>query len=316
MKKLQSLFILVLVLISGYARSQCVNVRFSSTATTWPTVNALPTYGVNKTQFLCLQQNLVAPAAAATTVFLSSPSGVTVTNWEVIGTGITLTGLPSNTQCTFQLNAAPATPFDFGKIRIAVRYSNGVCGCVDTLDIFRVMSPALTTSFANIQGQTCLVPGAKANFLVEPRFSKPTNIGLGIGIDGYTWSVLDNATGGVGTWFTGNPNNSTLSMSGDSSALEIQSPILGWINSTATIRVKQGSRCNNVQSTLLVQKGAPTATITATLPNALYTITNNGTQVVTACLNAGPITTFTTPTQPITLTAPPARASTAGTTTA
>lgn len=210
-----SLFVLF-VLISGYARSQCNNLRFSSTANTWPTVNPLPVLGT--TQYLCLTQNLTTPLPAAVRVYTSTSGGATGVSWQPLGTGITLTN-QSNSFCDFQF-ALGTSPFDFGKCRIKVTYNGGVCKCSDTLDIYRVMNPQSVGSFPPIQGPVCLAPGQVGSYYVDPRFSRPANISLGIGVDGYDWSVLNDNTVGVGDWTQGATPGATAGLlaSGDNSA--------------------------------------------------------------------------------------------------
>ena len=305
MRVLKQSFFLFFVLASGYARSQCTNLRFTLTSgNAWPTVNPLP----GNPQRICLQQNL-ASAGATVRVYTSAPVAISGVSWTVLGTGISKVAPENNQECGFQ-TTTPGTPFDFGKARVVVRYTAGLCGCIDTLDIFRQMNPAATSSFAPIQGPVCLVPGAKGAYYVDPRFSRPANINLGIGLDGYNWSILNNgSTGatGVGTWSIGPTTTpSVLLSSGDISSLEILAPSSGWNASTATLRVVQGNACNTVQTPLTISKGAAPATITATAIDAAFTnstgtasqVNNNGTQNVSACLNAGTSNT------PITLTAP------------
>lgn len=187
-------------------------------------------------------------------------------------------------------------------------YNGGVCKCSDTLDIYRVMNPQSVGSFPPIQGPVCLAPGQVGSYYVDPRFSRPANISLGIGVDGYDWSVLNDNTVGVGDWTQGATPGATAGLlaSGDNSATEIRAPSTGWTNTTATIQVKQGNVCNTFVTPLVINRGAPTATITASAIDAAYTntggtassVNNNSTQAVSACLNAGTANT------PITLTAP------------
>jgi hypothetical protein len=84
MKVLNSSLFLFLVLISGYARSQCTNLRFTLTSgNAWPTVNPLP----GNPQRICLQQNL-ASAGATVRVYTSAPVAISGVTWTVLGTGI------------------------------------------------------------------------------------------------------------------------------------------------------------------------------------------------------------------------------------
>jgi len=296
----QSYLVVCCILISGYARSQCTNLRFSSTSNAWPTVSPLPTMtsaiptNSTKTQYLCLKQVLTTPLPAAVRVYTSSAVPITNVTWTALGsTGINLTN-PSNLSCDFQLPLSPGPDLDFGKYRIAVKYRGGSCECLDTLDIYRAMTPQATSSFSPIYGPTCLVPGQAGMYFVEPRFSRPANIDLGIGIDGYKWNV-----NGTGSWAMGPQSTPQLIASGDGSARQILN-INGWSTNSATITVVQGTACGNMEIPLTVYKGAEPAKILASAIDPAYTnLTNNNTAAVTACLNAG------TGNTPITLQAPP-----------
>ena len=131
MKNIPSILILLLVLISGYARSQCTNVRFTFTSgNAWPTVNPL----AGNPQRICLTQNLAA-VGPTVRVYTSAPVAISSVTWTVLGTGITKIAPENNLECGFQ-TTSPTAPFDFGKARVVVRYNAGVCGCIDTLNIF------------------------------------------------------------------------------------------------------------------------------------------------------------------------------------
>jgi hypothetical protein len=252
-----------------------------------------------KTQYLCLKQVLTTPLPAAVRVYTSSAVPITNVTWTALGsTGINLTN-PSNLSCDFQLPLSPGPNLDFGKYRIAVKYKGGSCECLDTLDIYRAMTPQATSSFSPIYGPTCLVPGQAGMYFVEPRFSRPANIDLGIGIDGYKWDVTG-AT--IGSWAMGPQEQTTttpqLIASGDGSAKQFLN-ISGWVTNPATITVVQGTACNNLAISFPVYRGAEPAKILASAINSAYTnLTNNNTAAVTACLNAG------TGNTPITLQAP------------
>ena len=295
----QSCLVVWCILISGYARSQCTNLRFSSTSNAWPTVSPLPTMtsaiptNSTKTQYLCLKQVLATPLPTAVRVYTSSAVPITGVTWTALGsTGINLTN-QSNLSCDFQLPLSTGPDFDFGKYRIAVKYRGGSCECLDTLDIYRVMAPQATSSFSPINGPTCLVPGQAGMYFVEPRFSRPANIDLGIGIDGYKWNV-----NGTGSWAMGPQSTPQLIASGDGSARQILN-ISGWSTNSAIITVVQGTACGNMEIPLTVYKGAEPAKILASAIDPAYSnLTNNNTAAVTACLNAG------TGNTPITLQAP------------
>jgi hypothetical protein len=162
------------------------------------------------------------------------------------------------------------------------------------------MNPAATSSFAPIQGPTCLAPGQKGQYYIDPRFTRPSNIALGIGLDApYDWTI---SGAGTGTWSFGPLSSPALIASGDRSSLEIQAPSsLTWTAATATLNVRQGPTCNSTLVPFTISKGNPPATIVATPPggayvtvaaNQTYVLPTNSAQSITLTAPVGAVTPY------------------------
>jgi len=251
---------------------------------------------------ICLPQCSTSVATCSTanqTVITPTFAGLgtgTITNraWTVEG-DIAIAGATNGTTCTIYSTLSNVAPFQYGKgrLKLTYTYTLGACACVGfvTLDAFKTANPLPTLA---IIGPTCVSIGEDVAYSIAPDFSRNASVGIGID-NNYSWGSVTGFSSTSPTNYTSGDNSSqTYRVTSAPTGLQSVTVKPGH-NTTIGFPTIPGTGCNNLQRTLgPIKRKAAGFNLTVT-PGVIsgYTIGGNTSNQVTACIDAGVLTTCT-----------------------